>query len=48
MRVERGAALLAALFANSKSKNQSWKIYDFMPHDEEPPIPLDEAVENWK
>ena len=48
MRVERGAALLAALFANSKTKNGNYKTYDFAPHDEEPPVPLEHAMENWK
>lgn len=48
MRVERGAALLAALFANSKSKNGGYKIFDFMPHEDEPPIQLDQAMENWQ
>lgn len=48
MRVERGAALLATLFANSKSKNGGFKIYDFMQHEEEPPIPLEQAMESWQ
>jgi len=47
MRVERGAALLATLFANSKSRNSPYKIYDFMPHEDEPPIELEQAMENW-
>lgn len=47
MRVERGAALLAALYANSKSKNGGFKIYDFTPHDEEPAIPLEAAMKEW-
>lgn len=48
MRVERGAALLATLFANSKSKNGGYRLYDFMPHEEEPPIPLEQAMESWQ
>ena len=47
MRVERGAALLATLFANSKSKNGNYRIYDFMPHDEEPAVDLDTAMKEW-
>lgn len=46
MRVERGAALLATLFVNSKSKTH-YNIYDFMPHEEEPPIELESAMKEW-
>lgn len=46
MRVERGSALLAALYANTHSK-ESYKLYDFMPHEEEPVISLDQALETW-
>lgn len=46
MRVERGSALLAALYANSHSK-ETYKLYDFMPHEEEPVISLDQALETW-
>jgi len=48
MRIERGAALLATLFANSKSKNGGFKIYDFMLHEDEPPATLENAMETWK
>ena len=47
MRVERGAALLATLYANSKSKNGGFKIFDFMPHEDEPEIPLEAAMKEW-
>ena len=46
MRVERAAALLATLFANAHSKEGGYKIYDFMPHDEEPELTLDD-LKNW-
>lgn len=48
MRVEHGSALLAALYANSKSKNGGHKVIDFMPHQEEAPISLDDAMEKWR
>ena len=48
MRVERGSALLATLFANSKSKNGGFKIFDFMPHEDEPAIDLTAAMETWR
>ncbi len=47
MRVERGAALLATLFANSKTKNGGWKLTDFMPHEDEQPIDLESAMKEW-
>lgn len=47
MRVERGAALLATLYANSHSKNGGFKLFDFMPHEEEPPMSLDQAMSEW-
>jgi hypothetical protein len=48
LRIERGSALLSTLYANSKSKNGGYKIYDFMPHEEEPPISLEEAMKTWR
>lgn len=47
MRVERGAALLATLYANSKSKAGSYTLYDFMPHAEEPETTIEEAMASW-
>jgi len=48
MRVEESIAVLAALFANSKTKNGGFKRYDFMDHKDEPAIPLEQAMESWK
>mgnify|MGYP003125549520 FL=1 len=48
MRVERGSAQLSTLYANAHSKNGGYKIYDFMPHMEEPPMTLEQAMEKWK
>ncbi|SDQ66766.1 hypothetical protein SAMN04490195_1349 [Pseudomonas moorei] len=47
MRIERGAAMLATLYANSKSQKGGFKIYDFMPHDSEQPMTLEQAMESW-
>jgi hypothetical protein len=47
MRIERGAAMLATLYANSKSQKGGFKIYDFMPHDSEQPLTLEQAMESW-
>jgi len=48
MRVERGSAQLSTLYANAHSKNGGYKIYDFMPHMEEPPMTLEQAMDIWK
>jgi hypothetical protein len=47
MRIERGTAMLAALYANYKNPNGGYKIYDFMPHDSEQPLTLERAMETW-
>ena len=47
MRVERGAALLATLYANAHSKNGGHRLHDFMPHEDEPPLSLDQALSTW-
>lgn len=39
--------MLAALYANSKSAKGGYKIYDFMPHDSEQPLTLEQAMETW-
>lgn len=47
MRVERGSALLATLYANVHSKHGGHKITDFMPHEEETVLSLEQAMESW-
>ena len=47
MRIERAAALLASLYANRNSKRGGFSLYDFMPHEEEPELSLDEAMNQW-
>lgn len=46
LRVEKAAALLASLYSQVHSKSPP-SIYDFMPHEEEPEITLDEAMRSW-
>ena len=46
-RVDRAIGLLAALYANSKSKNGGFKMYDFTPYDEEPAIDIQDAMKQW-
>ncbi|QQE90853.1 hypothetical protein GKQ51_09555 [Azotobacter chroococcum] len=47
MRVERGAALLATLYANAHSKNGGYKISDFATYHDEPTMSLEQAMEQW-
>lgn len=47
MRIERGTALLATLYANTHTKDGGYKVYDFMPHESEPAMTLEEAMRTW-
>ncbi|WP_444905100.1 hypothetical protein ACJJIU_10420 [Microbulbifer sp. CnH-101-E] len=48
MRIERSSALLATLYANThRGKGNPVKITDFMPHEEEPELSLQEAMKSW-
>ena len=47
MRVERSAALLATIYANSHTKGGGYEILDFMDHEYEQPISLEEAMKSW-
>lgn len=47
MRIERATAMLAALYANAHSKGGGYTYYDFMPHQDEPEIDLDQAIASW-
>lgn len=47
MRIERGAALLAMLYANSKSKDGGFTLYDFAPHEDEPALTIEQAMKQW-
>lgn len=46
LRVERGSALLATLYANSKSKNGGYGLHDFAPYHDQPVLTLDD-LEKW-
>lgn len=48
MRVEEGAAQLAALYANSKSSKTRFNPWDFGPHMDEPPLSLEQAMKTWQ
>ncbi|WP_217476616.1 DUF3102 domain-containing protein [Stutzerimonas stutzeri] len=46
MRIERGSALLAALYANSKSKNGGYQLHEFAPYHDQPVLTL-EDLQSW-
>lgn len=52
LRAERGSALLAMMYANvhrdRKRHPEPFTLWDFTPHEEEPPISLEAAMESWK
>jgi len=45
--VERGSALLATLYSNMHSRDGGYRLYDFMPHEPEPELTLEEAMKQW-
>ncbi|MCQ2994014.1 hypothetical protein NLO95_07775 [Pseudomonas syringae] len=47
MRVERGVALLASMYANTHTQKGGFTIFDFMQHDSEQPVTLEQAMESW-
>lgn len=48
LRVERGAALLASLYANAHSKDGGYQLHDFAPYHDAPAISLEQAMERWQ
>ncbi|MCH4563342.1 hypothetical protein MKP05_09390 [Halomonas sp. EGI 63088] len=49
LRADRGAAMLATLYANAhrKKSDTPLSLYTFLPFEEEPPITLERAMELW-
>lgn len=47
MRVDRGAALLAALYTNLRVKDASYSVADFMPFEEHREPTVEEAMAAW-
>ena len=48
LRQEYGAAMLASILANVHSKKGGYRVWDFAPHHDEPPITVEQAMEAWK
>jgi len=47
LRVERSVATLSAIYANQHSKEKSFRAADFIPHEREREIGLEQALEEW-
>jgi len=47
-RVEQSLASLCLMFAQANFKQTDLSRYDFMPHEDEPEITLEQAIEQWK
>jgi len=49
LRVERGSALLATMYANAHRKEHAppYNIFDFAPYHDQPEITLEEAMKSW-
>ena len=47
MRSERAAAEICKLYANANSKTPKFRIHDFAPYHDEPPISLEDAMNSW-
>jgi len=49
LRIEQSIALLASMYANAHSKKGvTFNPIDFMPHADETPISLDDALKSWE
>lgn len=50
MRIERGSALLATIYANAHRKKDAepFTLDDFMPHADQKPITLEKAMQEWR
>lgn len=49
LRIERGSALLATLYANAHRDKQTaaYQLHDFAPHHDQPELTLEEAMASW-
>lgn len=49
LRVERGAAMLATLYANKHRKEHApaFQLQDFAPYHDQPVVSLEEAMKSW-
>jgi hypothetical protein len=47
LRVERSIAVLSAMYANSKTKDGGFKFTDFVAHESQREVTLEEAMAAW-
>lgn len=49
LRVERGSALLATMYANARrgKHDPAYELYDFAPYHDQPEATLEEAMASW-
>lgn len=47
LRIERSLAVLSAMYANRITKDGGFKSSDFIPHEKDRPLSLDEAMKAW-
>lgn len=50
LRIERGSALLATMYANQhRGKDATpYQLHDFTPYHDAPPVTLEQALETWE
>lgn len=50
LRQDRATGLLATIYANAHRKKDAdaFNIWDFLPYEDEPPMTLEQAMEQWK
>jgi len=48
LRIDRGFAMLASMYANAHTKTGGYKLWYFTPYEEEPPVSLDDAMKTWR
>lgn len=47
LRIERSLAVLSAMIANRISKDGGFKVNDFIPHEGNRAVSLEEAMKSW-
>lgn len=50
LRADRAAGLLAAIYVNAHRKKgaTAHSLWDFLPHEDEPPITMEQAMDTWR
>lgn len=50
LRIERATGLLATLYANAHRQQSAepYQLWDFLPHEDAPPLTIEEAMKRWQ